>query len=89
VDHEEDTSNFDTFECSSEAAGAECGKSNARTAASPAFYEFTFRHFFDYDGRGCPSLRQRRTPLAPLVEANGGSVNGAVTGGDSDDSLVV
>lgn len=41
-----------------------------RAPNNPAFYEFTFRHFFDTDGQGCPSLRpaQKRPPLAPLFE---------------------
>ncbi|VDD95117.1 unnamed protein product [Enterobius vermicularis] len=52
VKHAEDTSNFETFDF-------ELGH--------PAFYEFTFRHFFDFDKKGCPSLKQRPS-LAPLIE---------------------
>ena len=39
-----------------------------------AFYEFTFRRFFDSDPMGCPTLRRTppavaRPSLAPLLEA--------------------
>ncbi|ETN69669.1 kinase domain protein [Necator americanus] len=69
VDHAEDTSNFEAIEIS-ESPFETLGK---RAPNNPAFYEFTFRHFFDTDGQGCPSLRpaQKRPPLAPLFEGTG------------------
>ncbi|CAJ0596339.1 unnamed protein product [Cylicocyclus nassatus] len=69
VEHAEDTSNFETVEVT-ESPFETLGK---RAPNNPAFYEFTFRHFFDTDGQGCPSLRppQKRPPLAPLFESTG------------------
>ncbi|KAK5966468.1 Protein kinase domain and AGC-kinase [Trichostrongylus colubriformis] len=68
VEHAEDTSNFEAVEIS-ESPFETLGK---RAPNNPAFYEFTFRHFFDTDGQGCPSLRppQKRPPLAPLFEGS-------------------
>ncbi|KHJ74873.1 protein kinase domain protein, partial [Oesophagostomum dentatum] len=66
VEHAEDTSNFEAVEIT-ESPFETLGK---RAPNNPAFYEFTFRHFFDTDGQGCPSLRQR-PPLAPLFESSG------------------
>ncbi|CAD6184833.1 unnamed protein product [Caenorhabditis auriculariae] len=65
VEHAEDTSNFDTIHISDKAETL-----NTRAPNNPAFYEFTFRHFFDTDGMGCPSLRPsaRRPSLKPLLE---------------------
>ncbi|XGW24058.1 hypothetical protein V3C99_005901 [Haemonchus contortus] len=67
VEHAEDTSNFEAVEIN-ESPFETLGK---RAPNNPAFYEFTFRHFFDTDGQGCPSLRppQKRPPLAPLFES--------------------
>ncbi|CAJ0573788.1 unnamed protein product, partial [Mesorhabditis spiculigera] len=66
VEHQEDTQNFETIE-SAESPFETLSKGKA--PANPAFYEFTFRHFFDYDGQGCPSLRPSKRPsLAPLFE---------------------
>uniref|UniRef100_A0A0N4U8V0 non-specific serine/threonine protein kinase n=1 Tax=Dracunculus medinensis TaxID=318479 RepID=A0A0N4U8V0_DRAME len=45
VQHAEDTSNFDTFEFES------TKRANVSSPLNPAFYEFTFRHFFDFDGQ--------------------------------------
>ncbi|KHN86521.1 Serine/threonine-protein kinase LATS1 [Toxocara canis] len=74
VDHAEDTSNFDTFDVESSDQSFDTMAKRAGTATNPAFYEFTFRHFFDFDGQGCPSLRtQRRPSLAPVFESNGKS----------------
>ncbi|EYB92813.1 hypothetical protein Y032_0189g1172 [Ancylostoma ceylanicum] len=69
VEHAEDTSNFEAVEIN-ESPFETLGK---RAPNNPAFYEFTFRHFFDTDGQGCPSLRppQKRPPLAPLFEGTG------------------
>lgn len=72
VDHAEDTSNFDTFDVESTDQSFDTMAKRVGTATNPAFYEFTFRQFFDFDGQGCPSLRtQRRPSLAPLFESNG------------------
>ncbi|OZC05846.1 hypothetical protein X798_07178 [Onchocerca flexuosa] len=73
VEHAEDTSNFDTFEfdSSDQTFDTVAKRASASAAFNPAFYEFTFRHFFDFDGQGCPSFRKRRPSLAPLLEATG------------------
>ncbi|KAL3997325.1 Protein kinase domain family protein [Acanthocheilonema viteae] len=73
VEHAEDTSNFDTFEfdSSDQSFDTVAKRASASAAFNPAFYEFTFRHFFDFDGQGCPSFRKRRPSLAPLLEATG------------------
>ncbi|CAL2029313.1 unnamed protein product [Caenorhabditis brenneri] len=64
VAHDEDTSNFETFQDNDRA-----DKPNVRGLHNPAFYEFTYRHFFDTDSVGCPSLRPaRRRSLRPLLE---------------------
>ncbi|CAI2302317.1 unnamed protein product [Caenorhabditis sp. 36 PRJEB53466] len=64
VTHDEDTSNFDTFPDNDRT-----DKPNVRGLNNPAFYEFTYRHFFDTDSVGCPSLRPaRRRSLRPLLE---------------------
>uniref|UniRef100_A0A0N5AAX8 non-specific serine/threonine protein kinase n=1 Tax=Syphacia muris TaxID=451379 RepID=A0A0N5AAX8_9BILA len=70
VKHAEDTSNFDTFDMELGKSFDTLGVKNGNKtldSSSPAFYEFTFRHFFDFDKKGCPSLRQRPS-LAPLIE---------------------
>ncbi|VDN04539.1 unnamed protein product [Thelazia callipaeda] len=71
VEHPEDTSNFDTFEfdSSDQTFDTMAKRASASASFNPAFYEFTFRHFFDFDGQGCPSFRKRRPSLAPLLEA--------------------
>ncbi|VIO95387.1 Uncharacterized protein BM_BM5867 [Brugia malayi] len=76
VEHAEDTSNFDTFEfdSSDQSFDTVAKRASASAAFNPAFYEFTFRHFFDFDGQGCPSFRKRRPSLAPLLEATGATV---------------
>ncbi|ULU12032.1 hypothetical protein L3Y34_015410 [Caenorhabditis briggsae] len=64
VAHDEDTSNFETFQDNDRT-----DKPNVRGLHNPAFYEFTYRHFFDTDSVGCPSLRPaRRRSLRPLLE---------------------
>uniref|UniRef100_A0A8L8Q552 non-specific serine/threonine protein kinase n=1 Tax=Heligmosomoides polygyrus TaxID=6339 RepID=A0A8L8Q552_HELPZ len=74
VDHAEDTSNFEAVEVrfnnSKKFNLSPFETLGKRAPNNPAFYEFTFRHFFDTDGQGCPSLRpaQKRPPLAPLFE---------------------
>lgn len=77
VDHPEDTSNFDTFDVDSsdQSFDTMAKRVSSNTASNPAFYEFTFRHFFDFDGQGCPSLRRQpaRPSLAPVFESNGRS----------------
>ncbi|KAE9416417.1 hypothetical protein Angca_008188 [Angiostrongylus cantonensis] len=83
VEHAEDTSNFEAIEIS-ESPFETLGK---RAPNNPAFYEFTFRHFFDTDGQGCPSLRppQKRPPLAPLFEGIGARHEAA----SSSESIVI
>ncbi|KJH52422.1 kinase domain protein [Dictyocaulus viviparus] len=83
VEHAEDTSNFEAVEIS-ESPFETLGK---RAPNNPAFYEFTFRHFFDTDGQGCPSLRppQKRPPLAPLFEGIGARHEAA----SSSESIVI
>ncbi|CAB3408177.1 unnamed protein product [Caenorhabditis bovis] len=77
VSHAEDTSNFDTFELNDKIEPPK-----VRSINNPAFYEFTYRHFFDTDSLGCPSLRPsgRRPSLRPLLE------NGVFDGQSEDDS---
>lgn len=71
VVHAEDTSNFDTFEVHSDEffRTAQAGG----TAYNPAFFDFTFRHFFACDGvaRGPnPTARaQQRPSLAHLINS--------------------
>ncbi|CAJ0930486.1 unnamed protein product, partial [Mesorhabditis belari] len=77
VEHAEDTRNFDTIEVNESPFET---LSKGKAPNNPAFFEFTFRHFFDYDGQGCPSLRPhpiKRPSLAPLFE------NGHASGGPS------
>ncbi|CAI5438559.1 unnamed protein product [Caenorhabditis angaria] len=65
VAHDEDTSNFDTIQITDKTDRGP----NVRGLNNPAFYEFTYRHFFDTDNLGCPSLRPtRRRSLRPLLE---------------------
>lgn len=51
VDHAEDTSNFDTFDVESTDQSFDTMAKRVGTATNPAFYEFTFRQFFDFDGQ--------------------------------------
>uniref|UniRef100_A0A8R1ING7 Uncharacterized protein n=1 Tax=Caenorhabditis japonica TaxID=281687 RepID=A0A8R1ING7_CAEJA len=44
---------------------------NVRGLHNPAFYEFTYRHFFDTDSVGCPSLRPARRRSLRLLLENG------------------
>ncbi|WKX88405.1 hypothetical protein Q1695_008219 [Nippostrongylus brasiliensis] len=84
VEHAEDTSNFEAVEIN-ESPFETLGK---RAPNNPAFYEFTFRHFFDTDGQGCPSLRspQKRPTLAPLFEGTGSVRHETVS---SSESIVI
>lgn len=68
MEHAEDTSNFDTFEVKPEEI---FGNLNGNQKAyNPAFFDFTFRHFFDYEsGQPNPVSRaQQRPSIAPLIE---------------------
>lgn len=70
VEHAEDTSNFDTFEVNTEELFREnCSGPNAY---NPAFFDFTFRHFFANDGaHKLNHVRvQQRPSLAPLLESS-------------------
>lgn len=81
VTHDEDTSNFETFQDNDRA-----DKPNVRGLHNPAFYEFTYRHFFDTDSVGCPSLRpSRRRSLRPLLE--NGTFNESVSEEDSSSHI--
>ncbi|CDW55491.1 serine:threonine protein kinase LATS1 [Trichuris trichiura] len=51
--HATDTSNFDPVEPRQDMSGDQ----SAAGIVDHAFYEFTFRRFFDSDGYGCPTLR--------------------------------
>ncbi|KAK0428305.1 hypothetical protein QR680_010720 [Steinernema hermaphroditum] len=78
IDHAEDTQNFETFDNHQEKNFFDTisKKLSPQQASNPAFYEFTFRHFFDYDGQGCPSLKtQQRPSLAPLLNSAAPSHN--------------
>ncbi|KAK6008936.1 kinase domain protein [Ostertagia ostertagi] len=86
VEHAEDTSNFARqLRSINESPFETLGK---RAPNNPAFYEFTFRHFFDTDGQGCPSLRppQKRPPLAPLFEGTCSARHETVS---SSESIVI
>ncbi|CAD5209301.1 unnamed protein product [Bursaphelenchus xylophilus] len=86
VEHAEDTSNFDTFEVNSEEIFKEGDTGNAY---NPAFFDFTFRHFFASDGisKGLPlpptSRSQQRPSLANLLR-NSETQNGKVGSNDSE-----
>ncbi|TKR60057.1 hypothetical protein L596_029643 [Steinernema carpocapsae] len=76
IDHAADTQNFDDFD-DQISFDTISKKLTPQQASNPAFYEFTFRHFFDYDGQGCPSLKtQQRPSLAPLLNASNYSNRG-------------
>uniref|UniRef100_A0A0N5B6Z0 non-specific serine/threonine protein kinase n=1 Tax=Strongyloides papillosus TaxID=174720 RepID=A0A0N5B6Z0_STREA len=49
VDHAEDTSNFDDIKFEDDIFG---GDLPPQFVNNPAFYEFTYRHFFDLEGQG-------------------------------------
>ncbi|CAD5206479.1 unnamed protein product [Bursaphelenchus okinawaensis] len=71
VEHAEDTSNFDTFEVNSDEIFRENGTEG--TAYNPAFFDFTFRHFFASDGMNKllhPTSRsQQRPSLANIIHS--------------------
>lgn len=70
VEHAEDTSNFDTFEVNAEELFRE-NYSGPNSSYNPAFFDFTFRHFFTNDGahKMNHARSQQRPSLAPLLEA--------------------
>lgn len=80
VEHPEDTSNFDTIEVTERPFETLRGRG---APSNPAFYEFTFRHFFAFDGSGCPSLR-KRPQLPPFPERPSDLARA-----DSEESIVV
>lgn len=71
VQHAEDTSNFDTFEVNTEELFRE-NCSGPNSVYNPAFFDFTFRHFFANDGaHKLNHVRvQQRPSLAPLLESS-------------------
>lgn len=54
-----DTSNFDPVEPRPDLPGAGAFGTEKMSKHDHAFYEFTFRRFFDSDGHGCPTLKSR------------------------------
>ncbi|KRY33700.1 Serine/threonine-protein kinase LATS1 [Trichinella spiralis] len=52
-----DTSNFDPVEPRPQSSNSEMSPN----VSDHAFYEFTFRRFFDSDGYGCPTLRPNKS----------------------------
>jgi len=71
VEHPEDTSNFDTFEVKADEILRNADE--MQSSYNPAFFDFTFRHFFANDSaqiRNHPSAcrSQHRPSLAPLLE---------------------
>lgn len=64
VQHAEDTSNFDTFEVNAEELFRE-NYSGPNSAYNPAFFDFTFRHFFANDG--AQKLNHIRAPQRPKL----------------------
>ncbi|KAI1731567.1 protein kinase domain-containing protein [Ditylenchus destructor] len=90
VAHPEDTSNFDTFEVTSDefmtlGRGISSQSGGPHQKYNPAFFDFTFRHFFASDvsnangsgspGRGHHQQPKTRPTLAPLVEIPSSSAN--------------
>uniref|UniRef100_A0A914YSC4 non-specific serine/threonine protein kinase n=1 Tax=Panagrolaimus superbus TaxID=310955 RepID=A0A914YSC4_9BILA len=70
VKHAEDTSNFDVGNLNCQDLLKDATLKSGHNF-NPAFYDFTFRHFFDYEGGGQPTGRpQQRPSLAPLIEAS-------------------
>uniref|UniRef100_A0AC35GEX4 Protein kinase domain-containing protein n=1 Tax=Panagrolaimus sp. PS1159 TaxID=55785 RepID=A0AC35GEX4_9BILA len=71
VKHAEDTSNFDVGDLNCQDLLKDATLKSGHNF-NPAFYDFTFRHFFDYEGGGQPTGRQtqQRPSLAPLIEAS-------------------
>uniref|UniRef100_A0A914VK02 non-specific serine/threonine protein kinase n=1 Tax=Plectus sambesii TaxID=2011161 RepID=A0A914VK02_9BILA len=89
--HPEDTSNFDAIEQREDSLSQALDTLKKHgNANNPAFYEFTFRHFFNMDAHGCPTLKRSKRPLlAPVFEsAQPNAVPIYSTDADSDDSLV-
>ncbi|CEF66693.1 Protein kinase domain and AGC-kinase, C-terminal domain and Serine/threonine-/dual specificity protein kinase, catalytic domain and UBA-like domain and Protein kinase-like domain-containing protein [Strongyloides ratti] len=68
VDHAEDTSNFDDIKFEDDIFG---GDLPPQFVNNPAFYEFTYRHFFDLEGQGPMSggriyHSHKRAPLSNI-----------------------
>ncbi|KRZ68810.1 Serine/threonine-protein kinase LATS2 [Trichinella papuae] len=66
--HAADTSNFDSIDDGSEPRLESFDPNSSSTVDDHAFYEFTFRRFFDSNGRGCMVLRcpsSRKSPSLP------------------------
>uniref|UniRef100_A0A914PXR4 non-specific serine/threonine protein kinase n=1 Tax=Panagrolaimus davidi TaxID=227884 RepID=A0A914PXR4_9BILA len=57
VKHAEDTSNFDVGDLNCQDLLKDATLKSGHNF-NPAFYDFTFRHFFDYEGGGQPTGRQ-------------------------------
>uniref|UniRef100_A0A0K0DT17 non-specific serine/threonine protein kinase n=1 Tax=Strongyloides stercoralis TaxID=6248 RepID=A0A0K0DT17_STRER len=70
VDHAEDTSNFDDIKFEDDIFG---GDLPPQFINNPAFYEFTYRHFFDLEGQGPMSGGKLYHPhkRAPLSNIEG------------------
>ena len=70
--HAEDTSNFDTSEFDKDIDLFKMETLKSHHNFNPAFFDFTFRHFFDFEpGQPAQMGRaQHRPSLAPLIEAN-------------------
>lgn len=89
--HPEDTSNFDTIEQREDSLSQAFDTLKKQANSNnPAFYEFTFRHFFNMDAHGCPTLKRAKRPLlAPVFEsAQPNTLPIYSADHDSDDSLV-
>jgi len=83
-----DTSNFDPVEPRADLPGAGAFGTEKMSKHDHAFYEFTFRRFFDSDGHGCPTLKSRQPyhhPTLDTVMERSQSSNAASASGESQD----